>query len=60
MILPTEFSRDQLEKMDKPGLIDLVEVLLTRLHQLESLGQAQAATIQVLQDQLAVVFISNK
>jgi transposase len=53
MTLPTEFNRDQLEKMDKPDLIDLVEVLLTRLHQLESLVQEQTTTIQALQDQLA-------
>src|SRR5210317_1621135 len=53
MTLPTEFNRDQLEKMDKPNLIDLVEVLLTRLQQLETFVQEQAATIQALQDQLA-------
>jgi hypothetical protein len=53
MALPTEFNRGQLEKIDKPNLIDLVEVLLTRLQQLESLVQEQAATIQALQDQLA-------
>jgi len=53
MTLPTELNRDQLEKMDKPVLIDLVEVLLTRLDQLEKLVQEQAATIQALQDQLA-------
>ena len=53
MTIPTEFNRDQLEKMDKPSLIDLIEVLLTRLQQLESLVQEQAATIQALQDQLA-------
>jgi len=53
MTLPTEFKRDQTEKMDKPDLIDLVEVLLTRVQQLESLVQEQAATIQSLQDQLA-------
>ncbi len=53
MTLPTELNRDQLEKMDKPVLIDLVEVLLARLDQLEKLVQEQAATIQALQDQLA-------
>ena len=53
MTLRTELKRDQLEKMDKPDLIDFVEVLLTRLQQLESLVQKQAATIQALQDQLA-------
>lgn len=53
MTLPTEFKRDQLEKMDKPELIDFVEVLLTRLQQLEALVQKQAVTIQTLQDQLA-------
>jgi transposase len=53
MTLPTEFTRDHLEKLDKPDLIDLVEVLLTRLQQLETLVQEQAATIQALQDQLA-------
>ncbi len=52
MTLPTEFNRDQLEKMDKANLIDLVEVLSARLHQLETLVQEQAATIQALQDQL--------
>ena len=53
MTLPTEFNRDQLEKMDKQSLIDLVEVLFTRLHELETLVQEQAVTIQALQDQLA-------
>jgi len=53
MTLPTECNRDQLEKMDKQDLIDLVEVLLTRMQQLETLVQEQAATIQALQDQLA-------
>ena len=53
MTLATEFKRDQLEKMDKLNLIDLVEVLLTRLQQLETFVQEQAATIQALQDQLA-------
>ncbi len=53
MTLPNEFNRDQLEKMDKPNLIGLVEVLLTRLQQLETFVQEQAATIQALQDQLA-------
>jgi transposase len=53
MTLPTEFNRDQLEKMDKQSLIDLFEVLFTRLHQLETLVQEQATTIQALQDQLA-------
>jgi len=53
MTLPTEFNRDQLDKMDKPDFIGLVEVLLTRLQQLETLVQEQAATIQTLQDQLA-------
>ena len=53
MTVPTEFKRDYLEKMDKPDLIDLVEILLARLQQLESLVQEQAATIQGLQDQLA-------
>jgi len=53
MTVPTEFKRDQLEKMAKPDLIDLVEILLARLQQLETLVQEQAATIQALQDQLA-------
>jgi transposase len=53
MTLATEFKRDQLEKMDKPDLIGLIEVLLTRMQQLETLVQEQAATIQTLQDQLA-------
>ena len=53
MTVPTEFKRDQLEKMAKPDLIDLVEILLARLQQLEALVQEQAATIQALQDQLA-------
>lgn len=53
MCLQTEFKREQLEKMDKPNLIDLVEVLLVRVQQLETLVQEQAATIQSLQDQLA-------
>ena len=53
MTLPTEFKHDQLAITDKPDLIELVEVLLTRLQQLESLVQEQAATIQTLQDQLA-------
>jgi transposase len=53
MTLLTEFNRDQLGKMAKPDLIDLIEVLLTRLQQLETLVQEQAATIQALQDQLA-------
>jgi transposase len=53
MYLPTEFNRDQLEKMDKRGLIDLVEVLLARVQQLETLVQEQATAIQALQDQLA-------
>jgi transposase len=53
MTLPTEINRDRLEKMDKPDLIDLVEVLLTRVQQLETLVQEQTATIQALQDQLA-------
>jgi transposase len=53
MTLPSEFKHDQLEKMDQPDLIDLVEVLLARLQQLESLVQEQAAIIQSLQDQLA-------
>ena len=53
MTVPTKFKRDQLEKMAKPDLIDLVEILLARLQQLESLVQEQAATIQALQDQLA-------
>lgn len=53
MTLPTEYNRDQLEKMDKPDLIDLFEVLFTRLQQLEILVQEQAATIQALRDQLA-------
>ena len=53
MTLATEFKRDQLEKMDKPDLINLVEVLLTGMQQLETLVQEQAATIQALQDQLA-------
>ena len=53
MTLPAEFKRDQLEKMDKPDLIELVEILLARLQQLETLVQEQAATIQALQDQLA-------
>ena len=52
MTLPTKFNRDQLEKKDKPDLIDLVEVLLARVQQLETLVQEQAATIQALQDQL--------
>ncbi|MCP5020029.1 MAG: IS66 family transposase [Ketobacter sp.] len=53
MTLPTECNRDQLKKMDKPELIDLVEVLFTRLQQVETLVQEQAATIEALQDQLA-------
>jgi transposase len=53
MSLPTEFNRDQLEKMDKQGLIDLLEVLLICMHQLETQVQEQAALIQTLQDQLA-------
>ena len=53
MNLPTELNRDQLEKMDKRGLIDLVEVLLARVQQLETLVQEQATAIQALQDQLA-------
>ena len=53
MTLPTEFNWDQIGKMDKPDLVDLVEVLLTRLQQVETLVQEQAATIQALQDQLA-------
>ena len=53
MTLPTKLNRDQLEKMDKPGLIDLVAVLLVRVEQLETLVQEQATTIQSLQDQLA-------
>jgi transposase len=53
MSLPTEYKRDQLEKMEKPVLIDLVEVLLTRLQELETLVREQGATIQTLQDQLA-------
>ena len=53
MTLPTEVNRDQIGKMDKPDLVDLVEVLLTRLQQVETLVQEQAATIQALQDQLA-------
>jgi transposase len=53
MYLPTEFNRDQLEKMNKRDLIDLVEVLLARVQQLEMLVQEQATAIQALQDQLA-------
>lgn len=53
MTLPSEFNRDPLEKMDKSDLVDLIEDLLTRVQQLESLVQEQAATIQGLQDQLA-------
>ena len=53
MTLPTEFNRDQVGKMDKPDLVDLVEVLLTRLQQVETLVQEQGTTIQALQDQLA-------
>ena len=53
MTLTTEFNRDQLEKMNKPDLIDLVEILLARLQQVENLVQEQTATIQSLQDQLA-------
>jgi len=53
MTLPIKFKRDQLKKVKKPDLIDLVEVLLTRMQQLETLVQEQAATIQALQDQLA-------
>jgi len=53
MALPIEFTRNQLAKMSKPDLIDLVEVLLTRLQQLETVVQEQAATIQDLRDQLA-------
>jgi len=53
MMLSTAFNRDRLEKMDKPDLVDIVEVLLTRVQQLEVLIQEQAATIQTLQDQLA-------
>lgn len=53
MTLPTEFKRDQIRKMDKPDLVDLVEVLLTRLQEVETLVHEQAATIQSLQDQLA-------
>ena len=45
MTLPTELNRDQLEKMDKPVLIDLVEVLLARLDQLEKLVQEHARRI---------------
>lgn len=53
MDLPTEGKREQLEKMDKPDLIDLGEILLGRMQQVETLVQEQAATIQALQDRLA-------
>lgn len=53
MTVRTKFKRDQLEKMAKSDLIDLVEILLARFQRLESLVQEQATTIQALQDQLA-------
>ena len=45
MTLPAEFNRDQLAEIDKQGLIDLLEVLYTRMHQLETQVQEQATTI---------------
>jgi transposase len=48
-----EFDHNQLEKMDKPELIALGELLLARVGELEAVVQSQAATIQALQDQLA-------
>lgn len=53
MRLPTELDRQQLEKLEKAELIDIIMMLSERLQQLEVIVTEQAVKIQSLEDQLA-------
>ena len=51
--MPSEFSRAQLENMDKAELIELVEVLSARIGKLQIEVHQQSTLTRRLDDQLA-------
>ena len=51
--MPSEFSRAQLEKMDKAELIELVKVLSARIEKLQIEVHQQSTLTRRLDDQLA-------
>jgi len=53
MLKPETLDREQLNKLDKESLIELLLSALTGIDELERQVASQAATIQKLQDQLA-------
>ncbi len=53
MTSPVEFGREQLEKLDKEGLILSILVLQEQVRELQQTVARQAAEIQELRDQLA-------
>ena len=53
MLAQEKLEREQLDKLDKETLIELLLSALARIDELERVVASQAATIQQLQDQLA-------